>query len=127
MNIPIIRTGMIAFKKERQNFNTKYRLTHYGAVLLEGYLSNQKIELKNPEMLEMLLNDKDGNIQLCNVPSEYKETVDKMENGTIILIYDAYVVVCRKGKGTLALMIPKLINESVKKYILETIALNKEK
>ena len=28
-------------------------------------------------MLEMLLNDKDGNIQLCNVPSEYKETVDK--------------------------------------------------
>ena len=74
-----------------------------------------------------IVNDKDGNIQLCNVPSEYKETVDKMENGTIILIYDAYVVVCRKGKGTLALMIPKLINESVKKYILETIALNKEK
>ena len=126
MNIPIIRTGMIAFKKERQNFNTKYRLTHYGAVLLEGYLSNQKIELKNPEMLEMLLNDKDGNIQLCNVPTEYKETVDKMENGTIILIYDAYVVVCRKGKGTLALMIPKLIHESVQKYILETIALNKK-
>ena len=116
---------MIAFKKERQNFNTKYRLTHYGAVLLEGYLSNQKIELKSPEMLEMLLNDKDGNIQLCNVPKEYKETVDKMENGTIILIYDAYVVVCRKGKGTLALMIPKLIHDSVKKYILEAIESNK--
>lgn len=125
MNISIIRAGMIAFKKERQNFNTKYRLTHYGALLIEGYLNAQKIELTNAKILEMLLTDKDGNIQLCNVPQELKETIDKMENGSIILIYDAFVVVCRKGKGTLALMIPKLIFSSLKQYILSSISLTR--
>lgn len=123
MNISIIRAGMIAFKKERQNFNTKYRLTHYGALLIEGYLNAQKIELTNPKILEMLLTDKDGNIQLCNVPQDLKETIDKMENGPIILIYDAFVIVCRKGKGTLALMIPKLIFPSLKQYILASISI----
>ena len=71
----------------------------------------------------MLLTDKDGNIQLCNVPQDLKETIDKMENGPIILIYDAFVIVCRKGKGTLALMIPKLIFPSLKQYILASISI----
>ena len=119
MNIEIIRSGVIAFKKERQEFNTKYRLTYYGAILMEPHLSNQIIELNEPSLLELLFNDVEFNIQLHNIPQAYKDKINNFENGTVILIYDSYVITCRKGKNTLALMIPKLVFPSLQKYMAE--------
>ena len=42
MNINIIRTGLVVFKKEREKaIKMKYRISHYGAILMADYFGAQ--------------------------------------------------------------------------------------
>ena len=50
--------------------------------------------------------------------SSEKKKIDECESGSIILMYDAFILVSRKGKGTLHLMLPKFPKGTLKKYFL---------
>jgi hypothetical protein len=124
MNLEIIRAGLVVFKKEREEElkqKIKYRITYYGSILLVDYLNNQVIELNNPKLLIDLLNTKDLRIKLNDIPNDIKEQIDKCEMGSIILIYNGFILCSRKGKGTLHLMLPKANIKSIIKYVKEGI------
>ncbi len=124
MNLEIIRAGLVVFKREREEElkqKIKYRLTYYGSILLVDYLNNQVIELNNPKLLIDLLNTKDLRIKLKDIPNDIKEQIEKCEMGSIVLIYNGFILCSRKGKGTLHLMLPKANIKSIIKYVKEGI------
>ena len=123
MNINIIRCGLVVFKKEREKaIKMKYRVTHYGAILMANYFGAQIIELDKPDLLTALFESEDLSIPFDKIPEEDKKKIDECENGSIILIYDAFILVSRKGKGTLHLMTPKFPKGTIKKYFFRTIS-----
>ena len=123
MNINIIRCGLVVFKKEREKaIKMKYRVTHYGAILMADYFGAQIIELDKPDLLTALFESEDLSIPFDKIPDEDKKKIDECENGSIILIYDAFILVSRKGKGTLHLMTPKFPKGTIKKYFFRTIS-----
>jgi hypothetical protein len=122
MNINIIRSGVVVFKKERLELKSKYRITYDGGILLVDYLENQILELENGDLLKTLFNRKDLDLNFNDFQDEkLKEKLLKFEEGSVILIYDGFVLVGRKGKGTLRLMLPKKQIESIKKYFYESL------
>ena len=117
MNLNIIRSGLVVFKKEREkSINMMYRVTHYGAILMADYFGGQIIELDRPNLIKMMFDSDDMSIPLEKIPEEEKKKIDECESGSIVLIYDAFILVSRKGKGTLHLMIPKFPKGTLKKY-----------
>ena len=123
MNINIIRSGLVVFKKEREKaIKMKYRVTHYGAILMADYFGAQIIDLDRPDLLISLFESDDLSIPLAKIPEEENKKINESENGSIILLYDAFILVCRKGKGTLHLMIPKFPKGTLKKYFLRAIS-----
>ena len=122
MNINIVRSGLVVFKKEREKIiQMKYRVTQYGAILMANYFGAQIIELCKPDLLKKLFETEDYSIPLTEVPEEEKKKIDECQNGSIVLLYDAFILVSRKGKGTLHLMLPKFPKGKVKKYIMRFI------
>ena len=123
MNINIIRSGLVVFKKEREKIiNMKYRVTHYGAVLMADYFGAQIIELEKPDLLISLFKSDDLSIPLDKIPEEESKKINECQNGSIILTYDAFILVSRKGKGTLHLMTPKFPKGTLKKYFFRAIS-----
>ena len=123
MNINIIRSGLVVFKKEREKaIKMKYRVTHYGALLMADYFDAQIVKLNKPDLLQIIFESDDLSISLDKIPEEEKKKIDECENGSIILIYDAFILVSRKGKGTLHLMIPKFPKGTLKKYFLRALS-----
>ena len=123
MNINIIRSGLVVFKKEREKaIKMKYRVTHYGAILMADYFGGQIVELDRPDLLNALFDSDDLSISLDKIPEEENRKIKECENGSIILIYDAFILVSRKGKGTLHLMTPKFPKGTLKKYFLRAIS-----
>ena len=123
MNLNIIRSGLVVFKKEREkSIKMMYRVTHYGAILMADYFGGQIIELDNPNLIKMMFDTDDLSISFDKIPEEEKKKIDQCESGSIILIYDAFILVTRKGKGTLHLMIPKFPKGTLKKYFLRAIS-----
>ena len=123
MNINIIRSGLVVFKKEREKaIKMKYRVTHYGAILMADYFGAQIVDLDRPDLLISLFESDDLSIPLAKIPEEENKKINESENGSIILLYDAFILVCRKGKGTLHLMIPKFPKGTLKKYFLRAIS-----
>ena len=123
MNINIIRSGLVVFKKEREkSIKMMYRVTHYGAILMADYFGGQIIELDRPNLIKMLFDSDDLSIPFDKIPEEEKKKIDECESGCIILMYDAFILVSRKGKGTLHLMIPKFPKGTLKKYFLRAIS-----
>ena len=123
MNIKIIRSGLVVFKKEREkSIKMMYRVTHYGAILMADYFGGQIIELDRPNLIKMLFDSDDLSIPFDKIPEEEKKKIDECESGCIILMYDAFILVSRKGKGTLHLMIPKFPKGTLKKYFLRAIS-----
>ena len=123
MNINIIRSGLVVFKKEREEaIKMKYRVTHYGAILMADYFGAQIVDLDRPDLLISLFESDDLSIPLAKIPEEENKKINESENGSIILLYDAFILVCRKGKGTLHLMIPKFPKGTLKKYFLRAIS-----
>ena len=119
MNLNIIRSGLVVFKKEREKtIKMMYRVTHYGAILMADYFGGQIIELDRPDLIKMMFDTKDMSIPLDKIPEEEKKKIDECESGSIILMYDAFILVSRKGKGTLHLMLPKFPKGTLKKYFL---------
>ena len=117
MNLNIIRSGLVVFKKEREkSIKMMYRVTHYGAILMADYFGGQIIELDRPNLIKMMFDSDDMSIPLEKIPEEEKKKIDECESGSIILIYDAFILVSRKGKGTLHLMLPKFPKGTLKKY-----------
>jgi len=117
MNLNIIRSGLVVFKKEREkSINMMYRVTHYGAILMADYFGGQIIELDRPNLIKMMFDSDDMSIPLEKILEEEKKKIDECESGSIVLIYDAFILVSRKGKGTLHLMIPKFPKGTLKKY-----------
>ena len=117
MNLNIIRSGLVVFKKEREkSINMMYRVTHYGAILMADYFGGQIIELDRPNLIKMMFDSDDMSIPLEKIPEEEKKKIDECESGSIVLMYDAFILVSRKGKGTLHLMIPKFPKGTLKKY-----------
>jgi hypothetical protein len=122
MNINIIRSGVVVFKKERLDIKSKYRITYDGAILLSDYFENQILELENGDLLKILFNRKDLDLNFNDFEDEkLKEKLMKFEEGSVILIYEGFVLVGRRGKGTLRLMLPKKQIESIKKYFFESL------
>ena len=123
MNLNIIRSGLVVFKKEREkSIKMMYRVTHYGAILMADYFGGQIIELDNPNLIKMMFDTDDLSISFDKIPEEEKKKIDQCESGSIILIYDAFILVTRKGKGTLHLMLPKFPKGTLKKYFLRAIS-----
>ena len=123
MNINIIRSGLVVFKKEREKaIKMKYRVTHYGAILMADYFGAQIIELDRPNLLSALFESEDYSIPLDKIPEEENKKINECENGSIILTYDAFILISRKGKGTLHLMTPKFPKGTLKKYFLRAIS-----
>ena len=123
MNIKIIRSGLVVFKKEREkSIKMMYRVTHYGAILMADYFGGQIIELDRPNLIKMLFDSDDLSIPFDKIPEEEKKKIDELESGSIILMYDGFILVSRKGKGTLHLMIPKFPKGTLKKYFLRAIS-----
>jgi 16S rRNA C967 or C1407 C5-methylase (RsmB/RsmF family) len=123
MNINIIRSGLVVFKKEREKaIKMKYRITHYGAILMADYLGAQIIELDRPDLLKSIFDTDDLSISLEKIPEEETKKLNESENGSVILLYDAFILVARKGKGTLHLMTPKFPKGTLKKYFLRAIS-----
>ena len=123
MNINIIRCGLVVFKKEREKaIKMKYRITHYGALLMSDYFGAQIVKLDKPDLLKTIFESDDLSISLDKIPEEEKIKINECENGSIILIYDEFILVSRKGKGTLHLMIPKFPKGTLKKYFLRSIS-----
>ena len=123
MNLNIIRSGLVVFKKEREkSIKMMYRVTHYGAILMADYFGGQIIELDKPDLIRMLFDTDDLSIPFDKIPEEEKKKIDECESGSIILIYDAFILVSRKGKGTLHLMLPKFPKGTLKKYFFRAIS-----
>ena len=123
MNINIIRSGLVVFKKEREkSIKMKYRVTHYGAILMADYFGAQIVDLDRPDLLISLFESDDYSIPLAKIPEEESKKINECENGSIILLYDAFILISRKGKGTLHLMIPKFPKGTLKKYFLRAIS-----
>ena len=123
MNLNIIRSGLVVFKKEREkSIKMMYRVTHYGAILMADYFGGQIIELDRPNLIKMMFDSEDMSISFDKIPEEEKKKIDECENGSIILMYDGFILVSRKGKGTLHLMIPKFPKGTLKKYFLRAIS-----
>jgi len=123
MNLNIIRSGLVVFKKEREkSIKMLYRVTHYGAILMADYFGSQIIEFDNPNLIKMMFDSEDLSIPFDKIPQEEKKKIDECESGSIILIYDAFILVSRKGKGTLHLMLPKFPKGTLKKYFLRAIS-----
>ena len=123
MNINIIRSGLVVFKKEREkSIKMKYRVTHYGALLMADYFGSQIVELDRPDLLCLLFDSDNLSIPLHKIPEEENKKINECENGSVILIYDAFILVSRKGKGTLHLMTPKFPKGTLKKYFLRAIS-----
>ena len=123
MNINIIRSGLVVFKKEREkSIKMMYRVTHYGAILMADYFGGQIIELDRPNLIKMMFDSDDLSIPFDKIPEEEKKKIEECESGCIILMYDAFILVSRKGKGTLHLMIPKFPKGTLKKYFLRAIS-----
>jgi len=123
MNLNIIRSGLVVFKKEREkSIKMMYRVTHYGAILMADYFGGQIIELDKPNLIKMMFDSDDLSIPFDKIPEEEKKKIDECESGSIILIYDAFILVSRKGKGTLHLMLPKFPKGALKKYFLRAIS-----
>ena len=123
MNINIIRTGLVVFKKEREKaIKMKYRISHYGAILMADYFGAQIVDLDRPDLLISLFESDNLSIPLAKIPEEESKKINECENGSIILLYDAFILVSRKGKGTLHLMIPKFPKGTLKKYFLRAIS-----
>ena len=117
MNLNIIRSGLVVFKKEREkSIKMMYRVTHYGAILMADYFGGKIIELDRPNLIKMMFDSDDMSIPLEKIPEEEKKKIDECESGSIILMYDAFILVSRKGKGTLHLMLPKFPKGTLKKY-----------
>ena len=100
----------------------KYRLTHYGAILMADYFGGQVVELDRPDLINTLFDSDDLSIPLGKIPDEENEKIKECENGSVILVYDAFILVSRKGKGTLHLMTPKFPKGTLKKYFLRAIS-----
>ena len=123
MNLNIIRCGLVVFKKEREkNIKMMYRVTHYGAILMADYFGAQILELNRPDLIKLIFDSDDLSISFDKIPEEEKEKIDKYENGSLILMYDGFILVSRKGKGTLHLMIPKFPKGTLKKYFLRAVS-----
>ena len=123
MNLNIIRSGLVVFKKEREkSIKMMYRVTHYGAILMADYFGGQIIELDRPNLIKMMFDSDDMSIPLEKIPEEEKKKIDECESGSIILMYDGFILVSRKGKGTLHLMIPKFPKGTLKKYFFRAIS-----
>ena len=123
MNINIIRSGLVVFKKEREKaIKMKYRVTHYGAILMADYFGAQIVELDKPDLLKLLFESNDLSIPLDKIPEEDNKKINECENGSIILLYDSFILISRKGKGTLHLMTPKFPKGTLKKYFLRTLS-----
>ena len=123
MNLNIIRSGLVVFKKEREkSIKMMYRVTHYGAILMADYFGGQIIELDRPNLIKMMFDSDDMSIPLEKIPEEEKKKIDECESGSIILMYDAFILVSRKGKGTLHLMLPKFPKGTLKKYFFRAIS-----
>lgn len=123
MNINIIRCGLVVFKKEREKaIKMKYRVTHYGAILMADYFGGQIIELSRPDLLKIIFESDDLSIPLDKIPEEENKKIKECENGSIILVYESFILISRKGKGTLHLMIPKFPKGTLKKYFFRTIS-----
>ena len=123
MNINIIRSGLVVFKKEREKaIKMKYRVTHYGAIIMADYLGAQIVELDRPDLLKSIFETDDFSISFDKIPEEEKKKINECENGSIILLFDAFILVSRKGKGTLHLMTPKFPKGTLKKYFFRAIS-----
>ena len=123
MNLNIIRSGLVVFKKEREkSIKMMYRVTHYGAILMADYFGGQIIELDRPNLIKMMFDSDDLSIPFDKIPEEEKKKIDECESGCIVLLYDAFILVSRKGKGTLHLMLPKFPKGTLKKYFLRAIS-----
>ena len=69
MNLNIIRSGLVVFKKEREkSINMMYRVTHYGAILMADYFGGQIIELDRPNLIKMMFDSDDMSIPLEKIP-----------------------------------------------------------
>ena len=123
MNLNIIRSGLVVFKKEREkSIKMMYRVTHYGAILMADYFGGQIIELDRPNLIKIMFESDDMSISLDKIPKEERKKIEECESGSIILTYDAFILVSRKGKGTLHLMIPKFPKGTLKKYFSRAIS-----
>ena len=123
MNLNIIRCGLVVFKKEREkNIKMMYRVTHYGAILMADYFGAQILELDRPDLIKLIFDTDDMSISFDKIPEQEKIKIKKCERGSLILMYDGFILVSRKGKGTLHLMIPKFPKGTLKKYFLRAVS-----
>ena len=123
MNLNIIRCGLVVFKKEREkNIKMMYRVTHYGAILMADYFGAQILELDRPDLIKLIFDTDDMSISFDKIPEQEKIKIEKCESGSLILMYDGFILVSRKGKGTLHLMIPKFPKGTLKKYFLRAVS-----
>ena len=89
---------------------------------MADYFGAQIVELDRPNLLSALFETEDYSIPFNKIPEEENKKIKECENGSIILTYDAFILVSRKGKGTLHLMSPKFPKGTLKKYFLRALS-----
>ncbi len=95
-------------------------MTHYGAILLEMFLFKQKYEIQsNSENKKFLLNLIDKKkITYDSIEPKFLQTdIVSFQKGSLLLIYDNIVLLCRKGNNNLSLMIPNIQLQNLSFYL----------
>ncbi len=122
MNINIMHAGLVCFTNERTNLPGKYRLSHYGGLILEGFIKNQKIDLEckkeNKEFVIHLLKNKKMKFEEIQ-PEVIKNKINEFKMGSILLIYESIVLTCRKGNNNLSIMIPDIQLDNLSEYVIK--------
>jgi multisite-specific tRNA:(cytosine-C5)-methyltransferase len=122
MNLNIMHAGLVCFTKERTNLPGKYRLSHYGGLILEGFIKNQKIELEsNKENKDFVINLlKNKKIKFEEIqPEILRNQINEFQMGSLLLIYESVVLTCRKGNNNLSVMIPDIQLNNLSEYVLK--------
>ena len=122
MNLNIMHAGLVCFTKERTNLPGKYRLSHYGGIILESFIQNQKIELEstpeNKNFIFELLKTKKIKFEEIQ-PEGVKTEIAKFLMGSLLIIFESLVLTCRKGNNNLSIMIPDIQLNNLTEYAIK--------
>jgi len=69
----------------------------------------------NEEFVVRLIHEQ--KLKFEDISQEIREKLNYYHKGSLIIIYDSIVLVCRKGKNNLSVMIPQIQLNNISSYV----------